>query len=311
MNGSDPQYRILVCGSMAVGKTMLVQNFLQSENMSAYFSPKYRPTIGVNINFRCMHMPNPEFSSNSRNNNTANEPPIKNGAGLEKNIPVMVQIYDLAGLMVDKLSIVAYLRLVSAAIVVIDITRFDTTWLDMVQWNAKIERFVGQESELFFPKLLLCNKCDITALTPEQQVKISNFCIDNGYCGWFETSARTKHNLYAAFEHLVGTLEQYYSKHMETVSLHSPRQPPPASHLPSTPEPSPEHQNTFGKSAKIKIHKVWGTVTDALHFSGFSVKKKQQTSDADAEFSSSSIVVLQSESSKKSFEVKLDRRCDC
>jgi small GTP-binding protein len=274
----DPRYRILVCGSIAVGKTMLVRNFVASENPGSFnnpdFNSKYRPTICLDINFRCMYPSTTAVGATTS----------------ARTVPVNIQIYDLAGMMRDNISLVAYLNLVSAAIIVVDMTRFTDTWQEMDAWNARIDRYCAQNELAFYPKLLLCNKCDLTQPTPEQQAYISQFCIDHGFCGWFETSARTKQNLYEAFDHLVRVLEQYYSttaaeSRMESVSLISPR-----SSLPHGVAAAESEQGGGKKAGRVK--QKWDDVRAGV------VNLLHGTARAPA-------------GARQSWIVPLDRRCDC
>jgi Ras-related protein Rab-32 len=74
-----------------------------------------------------------------------------------------------------------------AAIVVFDISR-NQTLESAKTWKKDIDDKVTLPNGELIPTFLLCNKCDLEREV--QSEKLTKFCYDNGFIGWFATSAK-------------------------------------------------------------------------------------------------------------------------
>ena len=54
--------------------------------------------------------------------------------------------------------------------------------------------------------MLLANKCDIETAEIKDPAFLDDYCEQNGFVGWFETSAKTNHNIDKAARTLVSTI---------------------------------------------------------------------------------------------------------
>lgn len=71
-----------------------------------------------------------------------------------------------------------------------------------MQWKREIDSKVTLPNGSPLPVVLLANKCDL----PDSQVdkeQLDSFCKEHGFAGWYETSAKTNHNIEDAVKGLV------------------------------------------------------------------------------------------------------------
>jgi GTPase SAR1 family protein len=55
------------------------------------------------------------------------------------------------------------------------------------------------------PVVLLANKCDLPEATVHREM-LDSFCKEHGFVGWFETSAKTNHNIEEGIRGLVAAI---------------------------------------------------------------------------------------------------------
>lgn len=75
------------------------------------------------------------------------------------------------------------------AVVVFDITKSSTLEAASA-WKQDLDSKVYLNSERPVPAVLLANKCDMTGRDRDLVSSLDSFCKDNGFMGWFETSAK-------------------------------------------------------------------------------------------------------------------------
>lgn len=84
-----------------------------------------------------------------------------------------------------------YYREAVGAFVVFDVTR-TPTFEAVKKWKADIDHKVFLSDEKPIPCVLLCNKVDLKESIQSYKTKqdLDNFIQENGFVGWFETSAK-------------------------------------------------------------------------------------------------------------------------
>jgi len=88
------------------------------------------------------------------------------------------------------------------AFVVYDITR-PPTFEAVQRWKSDIENkvFLGDDTPI--PCVLLANKCDLADKINKSKKEMDEFCREQGFVGWFETSAKENTNIHEAVRYLV------------------------------------------------------------------------------------------------------------
>jgi len=74
-----------------------------------------------------------------------------------------------------------------------------------VQWKREIDSKVTLPNGKPLPVVLLANKCDLPD-TAVQRDMLNAFCKEHGFIGWFETSAKTNHNIEESVRGLVASI---------------------------------------------------------------------------------------------------------
>jgi len=169
-------YKVLVVGDIGTGKTSIIKRYVHN-----IFSQHYKSTIGVDFALKVINW--------------------------DANAIVRLQLWDIAGQERFGNMTRVYYKEAVGAIVVFDVTRSGT--FDAVQkWKNDIDCKVTLPPEdTAIPVVLIGNKIDLAKdafqKTPAQMEK---YCEENGFCGWFETSAKDNLNVDKAFRFLVGKI---------------------------------------------------------------------------------------------------------
>lgn len=82
-----------------------------------------------------------------------------------------------------------YYKEAMGAVVVFDITN-SCTLEAASEWKQDLDTKVRLDSGQPIPAVLLANKCDLTGRDGALVSSLDNFCKDNSFLGWFETSAK-------------------------------------------------------------------------------------------------------------------------
>jgi small GTP-binding protein len=167
-------FKIVVLGDAAVGKTSLINQYIEHS-----FQEDYKPTLGANI--------------------------IRKDIHVEKiNANVRLIMWDLAGQ--EKYNVIRsmYFQGCVGALLVYDTTRRATFDTVSTKWLRDFNKYVKKEGTY----ILIGNKIDLT----EQRV-VSNddgkeFANEINASDFIETSAKYGENVERAFEHLVHNILQ-------------------------------------------------------------------------------------------------------
>jgi Ras-related protein Rab-32 len=99
-----------------------------------------------------------------------------------------------------------YYREAVAAVVVFDITR-PGTFEGVARWKQDIDSKVFLPDESRIPCIVLANKCDLTPLNViKSSEEMNQYCTDNGFIGWMETSVLSNKNVDQGFDLLVQSI---------------------------------------------------------------------------------------------------------
>lgn len=165
-------FKVVLLGDAAVGKTSLINQFVESS-----FNEDYKPTLGANI--------------------------IRKDVSLDKlNLNVRLIIWDLAGQEKYRVVRSMYFQGCQGALLVYDVTRYSTFDSINSKWLRDFKKYVKKEGAY----ILIGNKSDLTdqrTVTEErgkkiaQKIKASHF---------IETSAKLGENIEEAFTLLVNQI---------------------------------------------------------------------------------------------------------
>ena len=75
-----------------------------------------------------------------------------------------------------------------------------------MQWKSEIDNKVKLPNGEPLPVMLLANKCDKTDDIKINKEDINKFCEKHGFVGWYETSAKTNHNIEESINGLVKSI---------------------------------------------------------------------------------------------------------
>lgn len=159
---------MLVIGDLGVGKTSIIKRYVHQ-----IFSHYYRATIGVDFALKVIQWDN--------------------------NTVIRLQLWDIAGQERYGNMTRVYYREAVGALVVFDVTRA-STFEAVLKWKDDLDSKVTLNHGRPVPAVLLANKSD---QLPPHSPKLDTFCRENGFVGWFETSAKENTNIDEAAHCLV------------------------------------------------------------------------------------------------------------
>uniref|UniRef100_W8BYW0 Ras-related protein Rab-32 n=2 Tax=Ceratitis capitata TaxID=7213 RepID=W8BYW0_CERCA len=168
-------YKILVIGELGTGKTSFIKRYVHQ-----FFSQNYRATIGVDFALKVLHW--------------------------DPNTTVRLQLWDIAGQERFGNMTRVYYKEAVGAFIVFDVTRSGT--FDCVsKWKEDLDSKVQLPDGSPIPCILLANKCDQEkqgiVTSPE---KMDEYVRENGFVGWYETSAKENINIDEAARALVNKI---------------------------------------------------------------------------------------------------------
>ncbi|XP_029506091.1 ras-related protein Rab-38b [Oncorhynchus nerka] len=169
--GKEHLYKVLVIGDLGVGKTSIIKRYVHQT-----YSTNYRATIGVDFALKVLN-----WDSET----------------------VRLQLWDIAGQERFGNMTRVYYREAMGAFIVFDVTR-PTTFEAITKWKEDLDSKLMLTNRESIATVLLANKCDQgREVLTNNGVKMDQFCKDNGFVGWFETSAKENTNISEAANFLV------------------------------------------------------------------------------------------------------------
>eukprot|EP00732_Lithocolla_globosa_P002240 Lithocolla_globosa_v1_NODE_1411_length_2599_cov_8.375786.p1 type:complete len:219 gc:universal NODE_1411_length_2599_cov_8.375786:2081-1425(-) len=170
-------YKIIVVGDIGTGKTSLIMRYVNNA-----FTMHYKSTIGVDFALKTLN-----WSSDT---------------------VIRLQLWDIAGQERYGNMTRVYYKGAAGALLVFDVTR-PSTLAACTKWKKDIDDKVMLPNQDPIPVLLLANKCDLAKEGPVMNPgQIDKICQDNGFIGWFETSAKTDTNIDRACRFLTSKILQ-------------------------------------------------------------------------------------------------------
>ena len=167
--------KILVLGDPATGKSSVIKRYVQD-----IFSSHHKSTVGVDFALK-------QLSVDGQ--------------------VVRLQLWDIAGQ--DRFGSIArvYYKDAYGVMLVYDVTR-PSTFDTVAKWKKEIDSKVTLPNGRPIPVVLLGNKCDKETGAADV-AEMDKFCVNNGFIGWFDTSAKTGDNIKEASEFLVRKILTY------------------------------------------------------------------------------------------------------
>lgn len=164
------QKKICLLGEFGVGKTSLVQRFVEGR-----FDDKYLSTVGVKISRKTL---------------------------IRKYGELNLLIWDVAGSNGFDTSKTSYMQGAAGALIVCDLTRHDT--LKAFENYARQVRIINPGIKLAF----VCNKIDLPHTRDISDLDLLNTLSGLGEKNFFLTSAKTGVQVESAFNYLADILEE-------------------------------------------------------------------------------------------------------
>uniref|UniRef100_A0A8C2X209 Ras-related protein Rab n=1 Tax=Cyclopterus lumpus TaxID=8103 RepID=A0A8C2X209_CYCLU len=153
-------YKILVIGDLGVGKTSIIKRYVHHN-----YSPNYRATIGVDFALKVLN----------RDQET-----------------VRLQLWDIAGQERFGNMTRVYYREAMGAFIVFDVTR-PASFEAVTKWKEDLDSKLTLANGKNVAVVLLANKCDQgREVLTNNGIKMEQFCQENGFVGWYETSAKVR-----------------------------------------------------------------------------------------------------------------------
>ncbi|KAJ3639297.1 hypothetical protein Zmor_002662 [Zophobas morio] len=168
----DHLYKILVIGDLGAGKTSIIKRYVHR-----FFTQHYRATIGVDFALKVLNW--------------------------DENTLIRLQLWDIAGQERYGNMTRVYYKEAVGAFIVFDVTRVNT-FESVAKWKSDLDSKVQLSDGSPIPCVLLANKCD----QPKEGLinnshKMEEYCKENSFTAWFETSAKDNINIDEAAKALV------------------------------------------------------------------------------------------------------------
>ncbi|XP_029458146.1 ras-related protein Rab-38 [Rhinatrema bivittatum] len=165
-------YKILVIGDLGVGKTSIIRRYVHQN-----FSSHYRATIGVDFALKVLTW--------------------------DSDTIVRLQLWDIAGQERFGNMTRVYYREAVGVFIVFDVTR-PSTFEAVMKWKEDLDCKLAFPNDAPVSIVLLANKCDQGKdVLMNNGIKMDQFCKENGFVGWYETSAKDNINIEEAVQCLV------------------------------------------------------------------------------------------------------------
>ncbi|XP_022173772.1 ras-related protein Rab-38-like isoform X1 [Myzus persicae] len=178
-------FKILVIGELGTGKTSIIKRYVHK-----FFSQHYRATIGVDFALKSL-----EWDSNT---------------------VIRLQLWDIAGQERFGNMTRVYYKDALGAFVVFDVTR-PATFEAVAKWKQDLDAKVSLEDGSPIPCVLLANKCDETKEGMVNSIaKMDEFCKENMFTAWYETSAKENVHIDDAAKTLVTQILKYTAQYKPT-----------------------------------------------------------------------------------------------
>jgi Ras-related protein Rab-28 len=165
------QYKVVVLGDGAIGKTSMIMKFTEDA-----FAKKYKQTIGVDFFIKHIVLPG--------------------------DIRVALQVWDIGGQSIGSKMIHNYIYGANAVLLCYDITNYQS-FQNLEDWLTLVKKSYQDASLPYLA--LIGNKCDLKHLRTVKQSKHTTFADENQMFSYF-VSAKTGDNLRSSFTRISADL---------------------------------------------------------------------------------------------------------
>ncbi|XP_065846705.1 ras-related protein Rab-7L1-like [Oscarella lobularis] len=160
MAHADKEYKVILVGDPAVGKTAFVRRFVTNQ-----FDTGYRATMGVEYSSKIVHV---------------------------DGTSVKINLWDIVGQERFRSMTRSFYKMASGAFILCDVTQHDT--LDQaIAWKRDVDEKVSLPSGKSLPCLLIANKIDLEAQMTDD--KISSVAQTRGFYSFYKTSVKENLNV--------------------------------------------------------------------------------------------------------------------
>lgn len=163
----DVMFKILIVGECGVGKTSIIKRYVYN-----LFTPNYKSTIGVDFALKILK---------------------------KDKLTIGMQLWDVAGQERFGSMTRVYYKDATAAIIMFDVNHLKS-FESVMKWKNDIVSKIFKDKNI--PMLLVANKVDLAVHDTqwhEFKKTLDNFCVNNEFIGWIETSAKDNMNIDAVF----------------------------------------------------------------------------------------------------------------
>lgn len=169
MENKETSLKIMVIGDAGTGKTSIIRRYVHN-----FFTDHYKTTIGVDFHLKQLTV---------------------------SDKLVRMQLWDIAGQ--ERYGHIArvYYKNSYGAMLVYDVTR-PSTFETVSKWKEEIDNRVLLPNGKPLPVVLIGNKCDLDEADIDK-AQLDRYCIERGFIGWFDTSAKLNMNIDKASRFLV------------------------------------------------------------------------------------------------------------
>jgi len=172
------EFKIILLGSISVGKTSIFNKFIKGE-----FNKQYKSTITAECKSKILK--------------------------IDKKLLAKLNIWDTCGSEAYRAVTKQYYRGANGAIIVFDLTQ-ENTFNDLKKWIKDIKNYGEKNIQI----IIVGNKLDLLKQRKVTQSQAINFCNENNY-KYIEASAKDGTNLLKIFEELTFDLATKHQKQRE------------------------------------------------------------------------------------------------
>jgi len=172
------EFKIILLGNTAVGKTSIFNRFITSE-----FSQNYKSTITAECKSKLIK--------------------------IDKNLLAKLVIWDTCGSEIYRAVTSQYYRGAHGAIIVFDLTD-QSTFNGLKKWIKDLKNYGEKDTEM----IIVGNKLDLIGQRKVTQSQAMNYCRENNY-KYIEASAKDGTNILKIFEELTFDLAEKHKKQRE------------------------------------------------------------------------------------------------
>ena len=177
-NNDIIEFKIILIGSVSVGKTSIFNKFISGE-----FNLKYKSTITAECKSKYLKV--------------------------NKNLFAKLNIWDTCGSEIYRAVTKQYYRGSNGAILIFDLTD-QNTFNDLKKWIKDIKNYGEKNTQV----IIVGNKLDLVGQRKVSHSQAANFCRENNY-KYIEASAKDGTNLLKIFEELTFDLANNHQKQRE------------------------------------------------------------------------------------------------